>query len=99
MITRLKWDDLKLLGFSDLKFKNGTAGMYSVSAKIITKVGKSSYCVNVNSQSRKTVSRVATITLACQAILDSYNMFLGLSHKEKLSYLEETGSKLYDGDN
>jgi hypothetical protein len=42
------------------------------------------------------VSRIATITLACQAILDSYNMFLSLSHKEKLSYLEETGSKLYD---
>jgi hypothetical protein len=96
MITRLKWDDLKLLGFRDLKFRSGSAGMYGVSANIITKVGKSSYCVNVNSQSRKTVSRVATITLACQAILDSYNMFLSLSHKEKLSYLEETGSKLYD---
>ena len=95
MITRLKWDDLKLLGFRDIKFRNGTAGMYGVSANIITKVGKSSYCVNVNSQSRKTVSRVATITLACQAILDSYNMFLSLSHKEKLAYLEETGSKLY----
>ena len=96
MITRLKWDDLKLLGFRDLKFRSGSAGMYSVSANIITKVGKSSYCVNINSQSRKTISRVATITLACQAILDSYNMFLSLSHKEKLAYLEETGSKLYD---
>ena len=48
MITRLKWDDLKLLGFRDIKFRNGTAGMYGVSANIITKVGKSSYCVNVN---------------------------------------------------
>lgn len=96
MITRLKWDDLKLLGFRDLKIKSGTAGMYSVSARIVVKVGKSSYWVNINSQSRKTMSRIMSITLVCQAILDSYNMFLSLPHKEKLIYLEETGSKLYD---
>jgi hypothetical protein len=42
------------------------------------------------------VSRVATITFACQAILDTFNMFLDLPHKEKLVYLEESGSKLYD---
>ena len=96
MITRLKWDDLKLLGFKDLKFRSGAAGMYSVSASINTKVGKNHYWVNINTQSRKTVSRVMSITLACQAILDSYNMFLDLPHKEKLVYLEESGSKLYD---
>ena len=96
MITRLKWDDLKLLGFKDLKFRSGAAGMYSVSARINTKVGKNHYWVNFNTQSRKTVSRVMSITLACQTILDSYNMFLDLPHKEKLIYLEETGSKLYD---
>ena len=70
--------------------------MYSVSARINTKVGKNHYWVNINTQSRKTVSRVMSITLACQSILDSYNMFLDLPHKEKLVYLEESGSKLYD---
>ncbi len=96
MITRLKWDDLKLLGFKDLKFRSSAAGMYSVSARINTKVGKNHYWVNINTQSRKTVSRIMTVTLACQAILDSYNMFLDLSHKEKLVYLEESGSELYE---
>jgi hypothetical protein len=96
MITRLKWDDLKLLGFKDLKFGPSSSGMYSVSARINTKVGKSFYWLNIKTQSRKTVSRVATITFACQAILDTFNMFLDLPHKEKLVYLEESGSKLYD---
>lgn len=98
MITRLKWDDLKLLGFRDLKFGYSSAGMYSVSARINTKVGKSYYWLNVNAQSRKTVSRIATVTFACQAILDAYNLFLDLPHKEKLVYLEESGSKIYESE-
>jgi hypothetical protein len=96
MITRLKCYDLKLLGFKDLKFGPSSAGMYSVTARINTKVGKSFYWLNIKTQSRKTVSRVATVTFACQAVLDTYNMFLDLPHKEKLVYLEESGSRLYD---
>lgn len=96
MMTKLKWSDLELLGFRDLKFKSSVAGMYSVSARINTKVGKSFYWLNVNAQSRKTVSRVMTISLACQAILDVYNSFLDMPHKDKMNYIEESGSKLYD---
>ena len=96
MITKLKWDDLKLLGFRDLKLKSSVAGMYAVSARINTKVGKNNYWLVINAQSRKTVSRIMTISFACQAILDVYNSFLEMSHKEKMVYIEESGSKLYD---
>ena len=96
MMTKLKWANLQEMGFRDLSFRSSVAGMYSVSAVIDTKVGKSVYSVKINAQSRKTVSRIMTVSLACQAILDVYNSFLEMPHKDKMIYIEENGSKLND---
>lgn len=96
MITKLKWSELQEMGFRDLSFKSSVAGMYSVSAVIDSKVGKSIYTIKINAQSKKTVSRVMTISFACQAILDVYNSFLEMPYKDKINYIQESGSKVYD---
>lgn len=96
MMTKLKWANLQEMGFRDLSFRSSVAGMYSVSAVIDTKVGKSIYSVKINAQSRKTISRIMTVSFACQAILDVYNSFLEMPHKDKMNYIEEHGSKLND---
>jgi hypothetical protein len=98
MINKLKWSNLQDMGFKDLKFKSSVAGMYSVSAVIDISIGKKDYTVNINAQSRKTVSRVMTISLACQAILDVYNSFLEMPTKDKMIYIQESGSKLYESE-
>jgi hypothetical protein len=96
MITRLKWSNLQEMGFKDLKFKSSVAGMYSVSAVIETSLGKKNYSLLINAESRKTISRVMTVSIACQSILDVYNSFLEMPTKDKMIYIQESGSKLYD---
>lgn len=99
MTTRLKIDDLALIGFRDIKLKSGgEAGYYDVTARINARVGKSNYWIKIITKSRKTISRLMSIHFACEAIIDAHNSFLELSPKEKLVYIEETGSTLYDGE-
>ncbi len=87
---------MRTLGFRDISLRPISSKEYKVSARINYKVGKYHYWINISTLSTKTLSRIVSTSLASEALLQEWNRFLELSYKEKLEYIKETGSKVYE---
>jgi hypothetical protein len=89
-------DDLINLGWYDIHFipmsyKN------MIKAKVKKKVGKSIYELNFTSFAHRRKTTATSICALISCLIDDFDVFLGLSYKQKLEWIENTGSKKING--